>query len=168
MHQYQNILKDYTLLGSDERENINQRITFLATLSNDAEKRVLHLGELRQKNLYYALIIFAGLFTVSLSSPIKLYPLLASLTLFMIMLVFCFLDRRWHKIGHGWRKTRNITVSALTEVLNDPTKTVTVPRYAKDGERNAEKFSLLPMIFYLLVVGSLFHFLYSCINLIKR
>lgn len=159
MHQYQNILKDYTLLGSDERENINQRITFLTTLSNDAEKRVLHLGELRQKNLYYALIIFAGLFTVSLKLPTKSYSLMASLTPFITMTVFCLLDRRLHKIAHGWRRTRNITVRALTEVLNDTTKTVTVPKYAVDGERGAEKFSLQPMIFYLLVVGSLFHFL---------
>ena len=116
----------------------------------------------------YALLIFAGLFAVSLKLPTQLYSLLASLTLFVTMVVFCFLDRRWHKIAHGWRKTRNITVSALTEVLNDPTKTVTVTRYARDGEGDAEIDSLQPMIFYLLVAGGFFHFLYSCIHLIRR
>ena len=58
-------------------------------------------------------------------------------------------------------------MKAISEVINDPTKEITFVRYIEEAEREAENFSLQPMIFYLLVVASFIHLLYSLITLIK-
>lgn len=168
MEKSKNKAGEYTLLGSDEKENTGLRIDFSTALLNRAERRSLYLGELRQKNVYYALVTFAGLFTVGLSLKTRLYSLLVSLILFLIMVVFCLLDLRLHKYVHGWRKTEKLFIGRLNELINDPSKNVTFLTYAEDGERDAEKFVFQPIIFYLLVFGGFLHFLYSCINLIKR
>jgi hypothetical protein len=160
-------VKVYTLFGSDEKENIDRRIAFLTSLLGIAERKGPYLGQLRQRNMNYALVAFAGLFTFSFKMPTKLYSLFVSAALFIIVLVFCLLDLRFHKFVHGWRESEKAFIKAISEVINDPTKKITFVRYIEEAEREAENFSLQPMIFYLLVVASFIHLLYSLITLIK-
>lgn len=160
-------MRVYKLRGSEETENIKHRISFLTKELNGAEKKEIYIGELRQKNMNYALVVFAGLFAFGLSFPTKIFSLAASLSLFLIMLVFCLLDRRYHKFIHGWRKTEKIIEKVISEVINNPKQDVEFPRYAEEGEREAEKFHLQPIIYYFLVLGGFFHLIYSIITYLR-
>ena len=139
-------------------------------LLSNAEIKANRLAELRQKNMNYALLTFAGLFTVSLGlfDSNELYSFLASVALFVMMIIFCWGDRRLHKYIHGWRQTRKDFVKLLTELINDPTKDVTFMRYNRQGERGAEVFSIQPLIFYLLVIGGAVHLAFSLYNFLRK
>ena len=158
--------RNYTLKGSVEKENIERRISYLKLLFNNAANKEIHVTEIRQRNLNYALIIFAGLFSISWTLPLKTYSLSISFTLFLIMLVFCLIDRKYHKFIHGWRKSRKIFNDKINEIINNPTIEVSFPRYAKEAENEAEIFGLHPIISYLLVMGGLIRFLYFFINML--
>ena len=154
-------MAEYTLLGSS---NFESRTALITELLNNAEIKANRLLELRQKNMNYTLLTFAGLFTVSLGlfESNKLYSLFASVALFVMMAIFCWWDRWLHKLIHGWRQTRKDFVRLLTELINYPTKDVTFMRYNKQGEEGAEPFSIQPCIFYLLVIGALGHLVVLC------
>ena len=112
---------EYPLNGPRDEQNIDARATFLTAWLNRLAQKGDHISELRQKNLNYALIIFAALFTVSMKFPMpsaKPYSVCISLALLGIMIVFCVLDRRYHRYIHGWGETEKvITPPSLTEAL---------------------------------------------------
>ena len=153
----------HTLFGSS---NLERRTALITELLSNAENKSERLAELRLKNMNYALLTFAGLFTVSLGllESNKLYSLLASVALFVMMIIFCCWDYRVHKHVHGWRLTRKVFVKLLTELINHPTKDATFLRYRKEGEKKAEPFSLQPCIYYLLVTGGFGHLLFFLPN----
>jgi hypothetical protein len=55
-----------------------------------------------------------------------------------LMLIFCLLDRRLHKMSHGWQGTGKRIALALAEAINDPSKDVSFPRYHSPAERTAQ------------------------------
>jgi len=153
--KYGSKIEIYTLYGSSEKENIDQRIAFLVTLLNIAERKGLSISEIRHKYLNYALITFAGLFTIGLSLPTKSFSSFVFAVLLILMSVFCLLDRRFHTFFHGWKKSEKILMQGISEVINNPINEIKIMRYAIDGEKEAEMFSLQPWIFYFLVVMSI-------------
>lgn len=150
-------MKEYTLNGSEKDQNIDRRVNLLTALFDRADLKGNHISELRQKNLNYALIIFAGLFTFTMKFPSKLYSVFISAALLGIMIVFCLLDRRYHKFIHGWRKTKTMFMEKVADVINEPRKEVSFVRYLKEEEKTAEFRSLQPIIFYCLVFSGLVH-----------
>lgn len=157
-------MRIYKLLGSDDTENLKLRISFLTKELESAEKKEIHINEIRQANMNYALIIFAGLFTFGLGLLTGLLLVTSSLSLFLLMTAFCFMDRRYHQYIHGWRKTQKIIENKISVLINNPKRDIEFPRYYIEGEEEAENFSMQPIIYYLLILGGLIHFIYSGIT----
>lgn len=141
----------FTLNGGEEPD---ARLTFLTNHVSGIERKMVHISELRQKNLNYSLLIFAGLSAVTLSLKSEWYSICVPIGLLVLMYVFCRLDRQLHAYIHGWGATKRDVIRAITEVINDPSKPTEVVRYAKSKERAAELRSLMPAVFYCLVLGS--------------
>ncbi len=160
-------MKEYVLRGAAEKETAERRIGLLTSLLHQAEQKITHISELRQRNLNYALVIFAALFTFIMKFPAELYSAFIAAVLLSIMTVFCMLDRRLHKYIHGWGKTRTEFMVRINAIINDPKADVTYQRYWPEGEKRAELFSLQPTIFYFLVFGGLVHFLFLVVSLAK-
>ena len=144
-----------TFNGSDD---IEYRLQFLSTLLVQSEEKINHIDQSRQTNMNYALLIFAGLFGLGIGLENIIYKLSISTALFIIMLFFCFWDRRLHKVSHGWQYTSSFYCKIISDVINEPKKKISFRRYLKDYEKKAEWFSFQPMIFYTLVIGGLISF----------
>jgi hypothetical protein len=159
--------KTYTLRGSPDNDNIERRLRLLSTLFETAKTRCAEIAHLRQNNLSYALVIFAGLFTFGVRFPSGWYSVWVSAALFVMMCFFSLLDRRFHRYIHGWRETEKIFVGLMESVTNDPNGDITFVRYVREGERKAEKNGLQPWITYLLVIASAAHLTYCFIFALK-
>ncbi len=142
---------EYTLSGNSD---ITKRIDLLTNYIKLSEEKVNHLGSYRQKNLSIALIIFAGLFSYGSQMSSSSSQILVSSILLSIMIAFCLWDRRFHRYCHGWANTRKILTARLIDILNDKENSVSFTRYDKKSEAEAEWFSLQPILFYFLIIGS--------------
>ncbi len=153
-------MKDYELQGAEDPGNIDRRISFLSMLLSQAELKCQHISDLRQRNMNYAIVIFAGLFAYAAKFSTQPSSLVASVALCCLMVVFCKLDRRYHKINHGWRATRKSYIKQVTKLINSPAQTFSYQTYVAEGERTAEYFALQPVVYYFIIAGSLAHVLY--------
>jgi hypothetical protein len=144
-----------TLKGSS---NIEYRLRFLSALLSQSEEKINHIDQSRQTNMNYALIIFAGLFGLGIGLEDIFYKLSISTAIFVLMGVFCFWDRRLHKISHGWQCSSTTFCEITSNVINNPKKNFSFPRYREDCEKKAEWFSFQPVIFYALIFGGLISF----------
>jgi len=162
MAKNKNIPSYYLLNGSDKDDNLKHRIDFLTNLFNTAHNKGDYIGELRQKNLNYSLIIFAALVTFGQQYSVEKYSLISSIALVCTTLIFCLLDYRYHLFIHGWRKTRKEMFNALCGIINKPTMDVNIKRYYAEGEMEVKKeiFHLQPLINYLLVLGAIMNLVY--------
>ena len=148
-------MNEITLLGSSD---IEHRLQVLSTLFNQAEEKINHFDESRQRNLNYALVIFAGLFGLGVGLSNHVYQLYISVIIFTVMCIFCLWDRRLHRFTHGWQISSSTFCMKTSEVINRPDQDITFLRYQVDGEKKAEWFSFQPMIFYALILGGLISF----------
>ena len=152
-----------TLKGSQDAKSIDMRIAFMTKLFEMAAKKTEHLSEMRQRNLNFALIVFAGLFTLTSRLGTDIYAVLASGAGFAVMLVFCLLDRRLHTYNHGWRNTREKFLTKINTMINYPERNLTYKQYYEYKEKKAEWNSLQPVIFYLLVLATAIRFISSIV-----
>ncbi len=107
----------------------------------------------------YSLVIFAGLIALGIKLPGQyLAQSIVSITLLILMLIFCIWDRRWHKIKHGWQATAKEAYCNICEITNNKEQDIVMPLYKSESESNAEKFSWQPIVFYFLVLGATFSF----------
>ena len=148
-------MSEITLLGSS---NIEHRLQILTALYSQAEEKINHIDESRQRNMNYALVIFAGLFGLGIGLNNVVYQLYISTAIFIVMCIFSLWDRRLHKFSHGWQSSSSTFCVKISEVINSPDQDITFLRYQVDGEKKAEWFSFQPMIFYALVLGGLISF----------
>jgi hypothetical protein len=158
----------FALNGSSEPASIDRRIALLTTLLQLAEQKITHIAELRQRNMNYALLLFAGLFTFTMKFPSGVYSAFVSVALLAIMAVFCKLDHRLHRFIHGWGKTKTEFAKRVNQIINEPTQGVTYLRYWADGERTAELRSLQPMVFYFLLGGGILHLSYFLVSFFRE
>lgn len=154
----------YTLRAAtpaDTPADLGLRVDILKALLERSDKAAMHVAEIRQRLLNYSLLIFGAVVAFSNSpSSGKIGTFdrkFAVSALVVLMLVFCYLDRRYHRVNHGWRKTPARLITALVELVNEPQKDVSFQRYAPEGEATAEPFykSGQPMITWLLVLASI-------------
>ena len=153
-------MKKYLLKGSIDDANIERRIGLLSALLQQAEQKINHISELRQRNMNYALVIFAGLFTFTMKFTSGLYSVFVSVALLAIVGIFCMLDRRLHKFIHGWGKTKTEFMKCINTIINNPSEDIKYQRYYPEGGRTAELRALQPMIFYFLLGGGFIHLVY--------
>jgi hypothetical protein len=151
-------MSEIQLNGKPPGAGNQERISCVVALLTNASIKVNHIDGLRQKNITIALVIFAGLFGFALKSPGKVNAWFYSVALTVMMLVFCVMDRRLHKISHGWGRTWWTLAKQLGETINSPEKDVAVPRYCVEAEKNAEWRSLQPIIYYLLIGAAILSF----------
>jgi len=152
--------EEYVLFGSDEVKNFDQRIAFLTKLFEKADQKGDHITGLRQKNLNLALVIFAAVITYTMGQQSSVYSFAIAVALLCMMIIFALLDRRFHKFVHGWRASRKLIAKKIIKLLNDPSSDIYCYPYLKSAEKDAEKDSLQPLIFYFLILGALGHLTY--------
>jgi hypothetical protein len=148
-------MKEIILKGTSD---VGRRIDILTLLYTKAEAKVNHSDMFRQRNMNYALVIFAGFMALGGKLDGHLPQVVVSITLLILMLIFCVWDRRWHKTKHGWEYSSLLFYQKLGEVNNEPDKDVAFQSYYVEGERTAERFSFQPIVFYFLVAASLASF----------
>jgi len=113
--------KAYVLKGSSAPQSIELRMSLLSTLYDKAAAKSNLITEVRQRNLNYALVIFAGILGISAKvasdghSPIPL-----SVVLVMLLALFSLFDRRLHRFDHGWRRTKTMFMEKMNDLVNDP------------------------------------------------
>jgi hypothetical protein len=137
---------------------LEQRIDTLKLLYQKAEEKVIHADTFRQRNLNYALVIFAGLIAAGVKISSTVAPYIISITLIIVMVIFCGWDRRWHQIKHGWDHTGKECYLLIVELINNPIQDVSIPSYISAAESDAEWFSWQPIIFYFLILASIASF----------
>lgn len=150
----------WTLRGSADPESIARRQELLGALFETARSKGTEVAQLRQTNLNYALLIFAGLFTFSFQFAKGWYSVAGSAALCFTMCVFSILDRKFHKFIHGWRATEKHLTERMTTLLNQPGDDLDFRRYISEAEPTAEFLALQPVITYSLVSASAVHFAY--------
>jgi len=145
----------YTIRGSVKPDDVARQMSAITTLMNVAERKEHYITEQRQRLFNLALLIFAGVIAFSIRSEAGPYRSLASVALFVLMVVFSFVDRHFHRWSHGWRHTEWERTDALMLLADKPGVNLTIHRYCEEGESTAEHGSLQPLITYLLMFGSL-------------
>jgi hypothetical protein len=134
------------------------RIQVLTMLYEKAEGKVFHADTFRQRNMNYALAIFAGLIAAELKLGNQVPHYILSATLTILMTIFTVWDRRWHKTKHGWDATSRACYRNLAKLTNNSEQDVTFATYEAKGEGTAELGSWQPIVFYFLVVASVASF----------
>ena len=134
---------------------LEQRIDILKILYQKAEGKILHADTFRQRNLNFALVIFAGLIATGVKVGAILAPYIISLTLTIVMFIFCFWDRKWHRTKHGWDRTGRECYLSIVKLINNPKQDISVQTYISAAEKEAEWKSWQPIVFYFLFVASI-------------
>lgn len=132
-----------------------KRLETLELLYKKAEAKVTHADTFRQRNMNYALVIFAGFFAANIKMSDAINPYLMSSILTIIMIIFSIWDRRWHRTKHGWDGTSLECYLKIVELINNPNVDITFQTYYKEKEKTAEWFSWQPIVFYFLVLASI-------------
>ncbi len=145
-------MTEMTLKGTSDVAANGQRVSLVSGLADSCRSKVNHIDGLRQRNMSIALAIFAVLFGFGLRAPGDSAAFTA-LALVVLMLAFCLLDRRLHRMSHGWRSTAGRILAAAGDALNNPDQPVTFEVYRSAAEAKAEFDSLQPVLYYLLVLG---------------
>ncbi len=154
------------LEGTQNARNNGDRLSIMRDYHDVCISKVNHIDSLRQRNMSIALVIFAILFGFGLKSPGMLPALFAALALSVLMLTFCLLDRRLHSMSHGWRSTGHGVLTVLGKATNSPNEPVEFSRYIGEAEKNAEWWSLQPVLYYMLVVcGGLSYFAFLVVGI---
>ena len=139
----------------NKSELCEKRLETLELLYKKAEAKVTHADTFRQRNMNYALVIFAGFFAAGIKTNDLWNPILMSSILTIIMIIFTIWDRRWHRTKHGWEGTSLECYSKIAELTNNPNIDVTYHTYYVEKEKTAEWFSWQPIVFYFLVLASI-------------
>ena len=143
-----------TLDGTASETANGHRLNFLSGLIDHCQTKVNHIDGLRQRNMSIALAIFAVLVGFGLRASGHLPAVFTASALFALTLTSCLLDRRLHKWSHGWRGTAHGMLTAAKNALNEPVEPISFERYRSTSEAEAELFSLLPILYYILVLLS--------------
>jgi vacuolar-type H+-ATPase catalytic subunit A/Vma1 len=120
----------------------------------DSSARVRHFDGVRQKYMNYALLIFAALFTLGgrYSLPLQCST---SVTVTILMGVFCAFDRHLHRLSHQWQSHANLYYELTCDLLNEPNNTIQWDKWESEHSGPAEWNSFQPVIYYCLVGISL-------------
>ena len=148
-------MKEITLKGSSD---IGQRIELLSMLFSKAEEKVRHSDTFRQRNMNYSLVTFGAFMALGIRFDPFISRGILSGTLFVLMVIFCSWDRRWHKTKHGWDYSSRVYFQKMQEMVNDPDQDISFKLYYLEGEQSAEGSSFQPLVFYFLIVASVISF----------
>jgi hypothetical protein len=136
----------------------SHRIQILTMLYEKAESKVTHADTFRQRNMNYAIVIFAGLIAAEVKLGNEIPHHILSSTLTILMIIFAIWDRRWHKVKHGWDATATTCYSNLAKLTDNPDQDLTYSTYEVSGEATAEWGSWQPIVFYFLILASVSSF----------
>lgn len=138
-------------LNSGNQQN---SISFITTLLNNAETKINHFDGLRQRNMVVAIAVFSGLSSFVIKASNEVIAISISVSLFLVMGMFFVLDRRFRTYSHGWQKTRKNMIFRIRDIINDPGKDVKFPRYDVSGEKEGRYWSVISVLYAILLVGS--------------
>ena len=143
-------------------QNVNNRdrLDYLFTLLNNAEKREDFLHERRDKNFQFALIIFAVVsgFSQQLAVTIKTYSIFGFLVVVMISALMY--EIHLHRFACAWRKTYRNHRKTISKTLNTPGAPITFKTFEYQALDEAltlkSWFSMRRIVYYLLILLSVF------------
>jgi hypothetical protein len=148
-------MNEITLKNSSD---VSQRIEILKLLHRKPEEKVNHSDMFRQRNMNYALVIFAAFITMGIKLDSQLSQVILAFTLFTLMAIFCIWDRRWHLTKHGWEYSSCVFYEKMCHITNDSMQEISYKFYYKEREQTAEWFSVQPIVFYFLLAASIASF----------
>lgn len=123
---------------------------------HEAKAKVTHADTFRQRNMNYALIIFAGVYSLGFKYSESNNSIILSILLTTLMIIFCAWDRRWHKHKHGWSACAKNCYDNLVDLTNNESQEIKYLNFisGKKGSDSAEWTSFQPIVFYFLIVGA--------------
>ena len=150
--------KEVHIINLKGNSNQEFRTSFITNLLNNAESKVNHLDGIRQRNLVVALAVFSGLFSFIMKSPDSKIALSITISLTTIMGMFFLLENRFRQYSRGWQKTKKNMVKCLEDIINNPEKDVSFPKYDISGESEQRSPSIIFKIYIVLILGCIFSF----------
>jgi hypothetical protein len=143
---------------------ISERISVIKILYEKAESKVSHADNYRQKNLNYALIIFAGFFATAIKFNSKPNSIIISVSLTLIMILFAIWDRQKHIIKHRWQYISKLCYNNIIDLTNNNNQDIVLVINDPQKARKAEWFGW-PILYYLLIIASIvLTFIFSFTN----
>lgn len=134
-------------LGKDEKLKI------LSQVYNKIEEMIMHFDNLRQRNLNFALVVFAGLFGLSVKIGTNTNQFLIPAVITAIMFIFLRIDRKYHIYSHGFQWTSYFLIHKMGEVDNG--RDIKFDKYNYKFSKTAELLSLQSVIYYCLIIGGI-------------
>ena len=153
-----------TTINLKGKSSQDHRLSFVTNLLNNAESKVNHFDGIRQRNLVVAIAVFSGLLGFIGKAPDEVTTWILSLSLIFIMGIFFVLDRRFRTYSHGWQKTRKNMTKCIEEIINSPEKEVSFLRYDVSGEKEEKTWSVISILYLLLIIGGICSFFVFCIT----
>jgi len=139
-------------------EGKDPRFTLQLELLKSSQEKVNHIDELRSKYMNFALVVFAGLYALGSKAQSAFRPVI-SVVLALMMVAFCLLDGRLHKISHQWQSLRTLHYKNIVQLINQPADPLVYDMWDATQVGAAQGTSLQRILFYVLIVGGLLSFL---------
>jgi hypothetical protein len=146
----------------------DEKIKYLSSLKNDALSFLIHIDQSRQRNLNITIIIFAGLFGISVNLKNIFAICLTYLVLTIIMAILRKHDFNNHKYSHGWRFTWLHMAHRINTVFENPKNPIQIELYREKAEQTIEIRSLIPIVYKCFFWGSVILLLISIVCLIFK
>lgn len=146
-----------------DSDQFKARLEFISSLKLDAQTYHVHIDKIRQRNLNITLLVFAGLFGISVSISNIFAILLAYAVLVFTMFILRMYDIKNHKASHGWRCTWFHLCHRYNMALESPKNLIDIELYRLKGEETAEKCAAIPIFYLILLIGSILLFILTLV-----
>lgn len=130
-----------------------EKLRIISDVYRQIEEMVMHLDSLRQRNLNFALIVFAGLFGLGAKVANTINLLFISIPLTILMLIFLLIDRKFHVYNHGFQGSSYKLIHKMSEIRNKGE--LVFEKYDYDFAKKAEWTSLQCIIYFSLIAGGI-------------
>jgi len=130
-----------------------EKLRIISEVYRQIEAMIMHFDSLRQRNLNFALIIFAGLFGLGAKVAGTINLLFISVPLTILMIIFLLIDRKFHEYSHGFQGSSYTLIHKMSEIRN--AGDLVFEKYDYDFAKKAEWTSLQCIIYFSLIVGGI-------------
>jgi len=129
------------------------KLRIISDVYRQIEEMIRHLDSLRQRNLNFALIVFAGLFGLGVKVANTINLLFISIPLTILMLIFLLIDRKFHVYNHGFQGSSYKLIHKMSEIRKEGD--LVFEKYDYEFAKKAEWKSLQCIIYFSLIAGGI-------------
>jgi len=135
--------------------NIPEKVRFVQNLHDKALDKINHFDRLRQQLLNYAFIVFSALLAFVMKTEDSLLKIIGCVGIAALMIMFCFLDQRYHRSTHGFESSIIIFNQVIAYLLESPQADVEFLQYHTPGEKTTQKYSLQTKIYVTMTISTI-------------